>query len=243
MFAIFTRELQNFFSSLSGYIAAMVFLVVTGLILWVFPGNLNILDGGYASLNGYFSIAPWVLLLLVPAATMRTFSDEKRFGTLELILTRPISDGRIVLGKFFATLVLVLIVLVPSLVYYLSVYLLSSPIGNIDAGGTWGSFIGLFLLASTYASVGIFTSSLTDNAIVSFLLSLLFCLFLFSGLSALASLPLFSGVKPLLMFLSISEHYASISRGVLDSRDLVYFISVIFLFIIFTRTVLESRKW
>ncbi|HNT42567.1 MAG TPA: gliding motility-associated ABC transporter permease subunit GldF [Tenuifilaceae bacterium] len=243
MFAIFTRELQNFFSSLSGYIAAMVFLVVTGLILWVFPGNLNILDGGYASLNGYFSIAPWVLLLLVPAATMRTFSDEKRFGTLELILTRPISDGRIVLGKFFATLVLVLIVLVPSLVYYLSVYLLSSPIGNIDAGGTWGSFIGLFLLASTYASVGIFTSSLTDNAIVSFLLSLLFCLFLFSGLSALASLPLFSGVKPLLMFLSISEHYASISRGVLDSRDLVYFISMIFLFIIFTRTVLESRKW
>ncbi|HNY09770.1 MAG TPA: ABC transporter permease subunit, partial [Tenuifilaceae bacterium] len=216
MFAIFTRELQNFFSSLSGYIAAMVFLVVTGLILWVFPGNLNILDGGYASLNGYFSIAPWVLLLLVPAATMRTFSDEKRFGTLELILTRPISDGRIVLGKFFATLVLVLIVLVPSLVYYLSVYLLSSPIGNIDAGGTWGSFIGLFLLASTYASVGIFTSSLTDNAIVSFLLSVLFCLFLFSGLSALASLPLFSGVKPLLMFLSISEHYASISRGVLD---------------------------
>lgn len=243
MFAIFTRELQNFFSSLSGYIAAMVFLVVTGLILWVFPGNLNILDGGYASLNGYFSIAPWVLLLLVPAATMRTFSDEKRFGTLELILTRPISDGRIVLGKFFATLVLVLIVLVPSLVYYLSVYLLSSPIGNIDAGGTWGSFIGLFLLASTYASVGIFTSSLTDNAIVSFLLSVLFCLFLFSGLSALASLPLFSGVKPLLMFLSISEHYASISRGVLDSRDLVYFISMIFLFIIFTRTVLKSRKW
>lgn len=243
MFAIFTRELQNFFSSLSGYIAAMVFLVVTGLILWVFPGNLNILDGGYASLNGYFSIAPWVLLLLVPAATMRTFSDEKRFGTLELILTRPISDGRIVLGKFFATLVLVLIVLVPSLVYYLSVYLLSSPIGNIDAGGTWGSFIGLFLLASTYASVGIFTSSLTDNAIVSFLLSVLFCLFLFSGLSALASLPLFSGVKPLLMFLSISEHYASISRGVLDSRDLEYFISMIFLFIIFTRTVLESRKW
>ncbi|HOY72544.1 MAG TPA: gliding motility-associated ABC transporter permease subunit GldF [Tenuifilaceae bacterium] len=243
MFAIFTRELQNFFSSLSGYIAAMVFLVVTGLILWVFPGNLNILDGGYASLNGYFSIAPWVLLLLVPAATMRTFSDEKRFGTLELILTRPISDGRIVLGKFFATLVLVLIVLVPSLVYYLSVYLLSSPIGNIDAGGTWGSFIGLFFLASTYASVGIFTSSLTDNAIVSFLLSVLFCLFLFSGLSALASLPLFSGVKPLLMFLSISEHYASISRGVLDSRDLVYFISMIFLFIIFTRTVLESRKW
>ena len=153
--------------------------------------QLNILDGGYASLNGYFSMA-LVLPLLVPAATMRTFSDEKRFGTLELILTRPISDGRIVLGKFFATLVLVLIVLVPSLVYYLSVYLLSSPIGNIDAGGTWGSFIGLFLLASTYASVGIFTSSLTDNAIVSFLLSVLFCLFLFSGLSALASLPLFS---------------------------------------------------
>jgi ABC-2 type transport system permease protein len=243
MYAIFIRELQNFFSSLSGYIAAIVFLVVTGLILWVFPGNLNILDGGYASLNGFFTIAPWVLLLLVPAATMRTFSDEKRFGTLELLLTRPISDGRLVLGKFFATLVLVLIVLVPSMVYYLSVYLLASPVGNIDVGGTWGSFIGLFLLASTYASVGIFTSSLTGNAIVSFLLSVLFCLLLFSGLSALASLPLFSGVKSLLMSLSINEHYASISRGVLDSRDVVYFISVIFLFIIFTRTVLESRKW
>lgn len=243
MFAIFTKELRNFFSSLTGYITAIAFLLIVGLVMWVLPGDLNVLDSGYATLDTLFSIAPWVFLFLVPAVTMRTFSEEKRSGTIELILTRPISDTHMVLGKFFASVVLVLIILVPALLFYLSVYLLGNPVGNIDTGGTWGSFIGLFFLASAYASVGIFTSSLTDNPIVSFILSMLMCFVLYAGLDSLAMLEIFSGVKYTLVSLGISEHYSSMSRGVIDTRDVVYFISLSALFLIFTRTKLESRKW
>ncbi|MGE0076254.1 MAG: gliding motility-associated ABC transporter permease subunit GldF [Bacteroidales bacterium] len=243
MFAIFTKELSNFFSSLTGYISAIVFLLIIGLIMWVVPGDLNVLDSGYATLDSLFSIAPWVFLFLVPAVTMRTFSEEKRSGTIELILTRPISDTQMVLGKFFASVVLVLIILIPALLFYLSVYLLGNPIGNIDTGGTWGSFIGLFFLASAYAAVGIFTSSITDNPIVSFILSMLLCFLLYTGLNSLALLDVFSGIKYSLVSMSISEHYGSMSRGVIDTRDVVYFVALSALFIIFTRTKLESRKW
>ena len=243
MFAIFTKELKDFFSSLTGYISAIVFLLIIGLIMWVIPGDLNVLDSGYATLDSLFSIAPWVFLFLVPAVTMRTFSEEKRSGTIELILTRPISDTQMVLGKFFASVVLVLIILIPALLFYLSVYLLGNPVGNIDTGGTWGSFIGLFFLASAYAAVGIFTSSLTDNQIVSFILSMLLCFLLYTGMESLAFLVAFSGIKYFLVSLSISEHYSSMSRGVIDTRDVVYFVALSALFIIFTRTKLESRKW
>lgn len=243
MFAIFTKELKDFFSSLTGYISAIVFLLIIGLVMWVIPGDLNVLDSGYATLDSLFSIAPWVFLFLVPAVTMRTFSEEKRSGTIELILTRPISDTQMVLGKFFASVVLVLIILIPALLFYLSVYLLGNPVGNIDTGGTWGSFIGLFFLASAYAAVGIFTSSLTDNQIVSFILSMLLCFLLYTGLESLALLDAFSGIKYLLVSLSISEHYSSMSRGVIDTRDVVYFVALSALFLIFTRTKLESRKW
>lgn len=243
MFAIFTKELKDFFSSLTGYISAIVFLLIIGLIMWVIPGDLNVLDSGYATLDSLFSIAPWVFLFLVPAVTMRTFSEEKRSGTIELILTRPISDTQMVLGKFLASVVLVLIILIPALLFYLSVYLLGNPVGNIDTGGTWGSFIGLFFLASAYAAVGIFTSSLTDNQIVSFILSMLLCFLLYTGLESLALLNAFSGIKYFLVSLSISEHYSSMSRGVIDTRDVVYFVALSALFLIFTRTKLESRKW
>ena len=243
MFAIFTKELKDFFSSLTGYISAIVFLLIIGLIMWVIPGDLNVLDSGYATLDSLFSIAPWVFLFLVPAVTMRTFSEEKRSGTIELILTRPISDTQMVLGKFFASVVLVLIILIPALLFYMSVYLLGNPVGNIDTGGTWGSFIGLFFLASAYAAVGIFTSSLTDNQIVSFILSMLLCFLLYTGLESLALLDAFSGIKYFLVSLSISEHYSSMSRGVIDTRDVVYFVALSALFLIFTRTKLESRKW
>jgi len=243
MFAIFTKELKDFFSSLTGYISAIVFLLIIALIMWVIPGDLNVLDSGYATLDSLFSIAPWVFLFLVPAVTMRTFSEEKRSGTIELILTRPISDTQMVLGKFFASVVLVLIILIPALLFYLSVYLLGNPVGNIDTGGTWGSFIGLFFLASAYAAVGIFTSSLTDNQIVSFILSMLLCFLLYTGLESLALLDAFSGIKYFLVSLSISEHYSSMSRGVIDTRDVVYFVALSTLFLIFTRTKLESRKW
>ncbi len=243
MFAIFTKELKDFFSSLTGYISAIVFLLIIGLIMWVIPGDLNVLDSGYATLDSLFSIAPWVFLFLFPAVTMRTFSEEKRSGTIELILTRPISDTQMVLGKFFASVVLVLIILIPALLFYLSVYLLGNPVGNIDTGGTWGSFIGLFFLASAYAAMGIFISSLTDNQIVSFILSMLLCFLLYTGLESLALLDAFSGIKYFLVSLSISEHYSSMSRGVIDTRDVVYFVALSALFLIFTRTKLESRKW
>jgi len=243
MLSIFIKELKSFFSSLTGYIAAIVFLTTTGLVLWIIPGNLNILDGGVASLDSLFAIAPWVFLFLVPAITMRSFADEKKSGTIELILTRPVSDTAIVTGKFLAAFVLVIVLLLPTLIYYYSVYKLGNPVGNIDVGGTWGSFIGLLLLAAIYAAIGIFASTITDNSIVAFLLAVVFSLFVYTGISSLASFNSFSGIKQVLLNLSIVEHYSSLSRGVIDSRDVIYFVSVTLLFLIFARTIIESRKW
>lgn len=243
MYAIFIKEVSGFFSSLTGYIAATVFLVVIGLIMWVFPGSMNVLDSGYSTLETLFTIAPWVFLFLVPAITMKTFAEEKKNGTIELILTRPISDTHLVLGKYFASVLLVLLILIPSLIFYLSVYLLGSPVGNIDTGGTWGSFIGLFFLASSYAAIGVFASSLTDNQIVSFIIAIILSLFVLYGFDSIASLSLFSGLKLFLTSLGINEHYSSMSRGVIDTRDVVYFICLTSMFIIATRIRIQSRKW
>jgi len=243
MFAIFIKEVSGFFSSLTGYVAATSFLVVNGLIMWVFPGAMNVLDSGYSTLETLFIIAPWVFLFLVPAITMKTFAEEKKNGTIELILTRPISDLRLVLGKYFASVLLVLLILIPSLIFFISVYLLGSPVGNIDTGGTWGSFIGLFFLAAAYAAIGVFASSLTDNQIVSFILAMVIALFVFSGFDSLASLGLFSDIKYLLVQLGINEHYSSMSRGVIDTRDVIYFVCFSSIFIIATRIRIQSRKW
>jgi len=243
MWAIFFKEISGFFTSLTGYISAAVFLVVIGLVMWVFPGSMNVLDSGYSTLETLFSIAPWVFLFLVPAITMKTFAEEKKNGTIELILTRPISDIHLVLGKYFASVFLVLIILIPSLIFYFSVYLLGSPVGNIDVGGTWGSFIGLFFLASSYAAIGIFASSITDNQIVSFIIALIISLFILYGFDSMATLDLFSEIKIFLVSLGINEHYNSMSRGVIDTRDLVYFISLSSIFIAATSFIVQSRKW
>lgn len=243
MFAILIKELNSFFSSLSGLIAAVVFLVITGLFVWVFPGELNVLDSGYATLDTLFIVAPWVFLFLVPAVAMRTFSEEKKTGTIELLLTRPISDMQLILGKYFAVLILVLIILLPALFFYLSVYLLGNPVGNIDTGGTWGSFIGLFFLASAYGAISVFASSLSQNQIVSFILGVLLCFIMFMGIESVASLPLFKGMEHIVVSLGINDHYRSMSRGVIDTRDIAYFVGVAALFVLFTRTVIQSRKW
>lgn len=243
MFAIFIKEVSGFFSSLTGYIAASFFLVVIGLIIWVFPGSMNLLDGGYSTLETLFVIAPWVFLFLVPAITMKTFAEEKKNGTIELILTRPISDTQLVLGKYFASVLLVLLILIPSLIFFLSVYLLGSPVGNIDTGGTWGSFIGLFFLAASYAAIGVFASSLTDNQIVSFILAMVIALFVYTGFDSTASLGIFSEFKFVLVQLGINEHYSSMSRGVIDTRDVVYFACLSSIFISATRIRIQSRKW
>lgn len=243
MLALFRKEISSFFSTLTGYVVMIVFLLANSLFIWIFPGEMNVLDSGYADLDTLFFLAPWVFLFLIPAITMRMFSDEKKSGTFELLFTRPISDFKIILAKYIASLVLVIFSLLPTLVFFISVYLLGNPPGNLDIGGFWGSFIGLFFLAGIYAAIGIFTSSLTDNAIVSFILSLLISFVLYIGFDFISALPVFHAINDIIIRLGINEHYRSMSRGVIDSRDMVYYLSTITLFIFFTKFVLQSRKW
>jgi ABC-2 type transport system permease protein len=243
MVALLRKEINSFFSTIIGYVVVIVFLLVNSLFLWIFPGELNVLDSGYATIDTLFIISPWVFLFLVPAVTMRLFSEEKKTGTIELLLTRPISDFQILLAKFFAGLILVLFSLIPCLVYFLSVYLLGNPVGNIDTGGTWGSFIGLFFLACIYVSIGIFVSSMTDNQIIAFIISLILCFFLFIGFEYLSSIPVFNSIDHFVINLGINEHYKSMSRGVIDSRDMVYFLVVVVLFMVLTKASMQSRRW
>ncbi len=243
MLALFKKEIETFFSSMIGYLVVGVFLVATSLFLWVIPGELNIIYGGYATLEPLFAIAPWIFMFLVPAVTMRMFAEERKSGTLELLLTRPVTSTQIVVAKYLSGFVLVLVSLVPTLIYVVLVYNMGAEKGNIDMGATWGSYIGLVFLASIYVAIGVFASSLTDNQVVAFVLSIVVCFVFYSGFDSLALLPALKGAGAAIASMGIGEHYLSVSRGVLDSRDIVYFISMSFLFIYLTRTVLESRKW
>ena len=243
MLALFRKEINVFFSTLTGYIVIAVFLITNSLFMWIFPGELNVPDSGYASIDTLFVIAPWVFLFLVPAVTMRSFAEEKRSGTMELLFTRPLSDIQIILAKFLAGLILVLFALIPCLVFFVSVYLLGNPVGNIDTGGTWGSFIGLFFLAAVYVAIGVFSSSLTDNQVIAFIIAVLISFILYTGFDYISSIAVFRSMDQFILTLGINEHYKSMSRGVLDSRDIVYYILVISLFILFTKIVIQSRKW
>lgn len=243
MITLLRKEIQEFFSSLIGYIVIIVFLLVNSLFMWVFKSNFNIIDNGYANIDTLFLISPWVFLFLIPSLTMRLFSEEKKSGTIELLFTRPISDLKIVLAKYFAGVSLVVFALIPTLVYFLSVYLLGDPIGNIDVGGVWGSYIGLFFLAAVYTSIGVFASSLTKNQVVAFIIAVGLSAFIYSGFDTISSLSIFKGIDNIIIYLGIASHYSSISRGVIDSRDLIYFIATISVFIFLTKMVLESRKW
>ncbi|NOZ45828.1 MAG: gliding motility-associated ABC transporter permease subunit GldF, partial [Chlorobi bacterium] len=224
MFTLFRRELNSFFNSLIGYLVIIVFLIANSLFVWIFPGQFNILDSGYANIDTLFIISPWIFMFLVPAVTMRSFSDEIKTGTLELLLSRPITNVQIIVSKYLAAVVIVLFSLLPTLLYFLSVYLLGSPVGNIDTGGTWGSFIGLFFLAITYTSIGVFSSSLSENQIVSFIIAVTLSFIFFIGFDSIASLSVFNHIAHIISYFSINEHYRSISRGVIDTRDIVYFI-------------------
>ncbi len=243
MFTLLKKEIRSFLSSLIGYITITVFLLVIGLFMWVLKTDSNILDNGYANIDTLFFIAPWVFLFLIPAITMRSFADEKRAGTIELLLTRPLTDLQIILAKYFAGFALVLFSLLPTLIYYYSVYKLGNPVGNIDTGGMWGSYIGLLFLGAAFVSIGIFASAITDNQVVSFILALFLCLFIYRGFDLMSAFPLFGKIDNVILALGIDSHYASMSRGVIDTRDVIYFISLIAIFIFSTRTVLESRKW
>jgi ABC-2 type transport system permease protein len=243
MWVIFGKEIKGFFSSLTGYVVMIVFLTMNSLFMWVFPGQMNVLETGYATLESLFAIAPWAFLFLVPAITMRMIAEEKRAGTLELLYSRPVTELQIVGAKFLASWSLVLLSLVPTLVFFWSVYKLGSPPGNIDIGGTWGSYIGLFFLGGIYASIGIFASSVTDNQVVAFILAVLISLMMYLGFDLLAGLADTGKTSLLISSFGIDHHYNSISRGVLDSRDLLYFIGVIVLFIVSTRLVLQRNNW
>ncbi len=243
MIALLNKEIRTFLSSLIGYVVIAVFLLITGLFMWIFDGDTNILAAGYADIETLFYISPWVFMFLIPAITMRSFAEEKRSGTIELLLTKPLSDLQIILAKYFAGLLLVIIALIPTLIFYLTVYLLGSPVGNIDSGGTWGSYIGLLLLASGYLSIGIFASSITNNQIVSFLVSAMLCFFMYTGFQSLASFELLGSMDNFVMKLGMQDHYSSLSLGLIDSRDVIYFIALIIIFILFTKTVLNSRRW
>jgi ABC-2 type transport system permease protein len=242
MVSLFKKEITQFFGSITGTMVSVVFLLLTGLFLWVFSGNYNIPNGGYATLDGLFEIAPWIYLFLIPAVTMRMFADEKRSGTMELLLTRPVTELQLILSKFLAALAVVLLTLIPTLVYFLSVYLLGNPVGCIDIGATWGSYTGLFFLAVIYLTIGLLTSSITDNQVVAFILAVFMCFVWYSGFGFLALLPFPSHISSIIISLGIDAHYESVSRGVLDSRDLLYFLLMAGFFILLTRIVLEWKR-
>jgi len=244
MYSILKKEIAHFFSSLTGYLSIGVFLLLTGLVLWIFPGDNNILDYGYSSMESFFYMAPILFLILIPAVTMRSFSEEKNLGTLELLMTKPVKDMDIILGKFLASFILVVFAILPTFIYFWSISKLGAPEGNIDTGGVWGSYLGLLFLAGAFTAIGIFASSIATNQIVSFILSILLSAILFWSFDLVGGFPAFQGgIDYFIQQLGMNAHYVSISKGVVDTRDVIYFLSIIIVFVISTKTVLESRKW
>ena len=240
MWAVCKKELGQYFSSLTAYIAIVVFLLLNGLFLFVFP-DTNVFDYGYATLEKFFELAPWILLLLVPAITMRSFSDEFRAGTFETLRTRPITSWQILSGKYFGSLVVVLCSLLPTILYVFTIQRLSSE-GGIDVGGTIGSYIGLLFLAAVFTAIGICCSSFSNNAVVAFLIAAFVCFLMYNAFNAISRIPSFeSGADYYIEMLGIDFHYRSISRGVVDSRDLIYFLSIILLFLFITNRNLQKR--
>lgn len=236
------KEFATFFAAPIGYIVVGIFLLMTSLFLWVIPGDFNIIYGGYANLDGLFMIAPLMYLFLVPAITMRLFAEEKKTGTMELLLTHPIKKIEIVTAKYLSGVLLVLFSLLPTLVYVFALWVLADPSGNIDTGGIWGSYIGLFFLALVYVAIGVFASSLTDNQIISFILAAVLCFVFYYGFDMLSSMSTDGNTQTFVSSLGINSHYESMSRGVIDSRDVLYFISVCFIFIYVTNLVISKKK-
>ncbi|SHI99717.1 protein involved in gliding motility GldF [Mesonia phycicola] len=239
MKAILLKEINSFFSSTIGYLVIGIFLLINGLFLWVFQGDFNILDYGFASLSPFFYIAPWIFIFLIPAITMRSFSEELKQGTLELILTKPITLNQLVVGKYTGTFILVVFALVPSLLYVYTISTLGSTTGNFDSGATIGSYLGLLFLGAVYTAIGIFSSTLSSNQIVAFIIGVIICFLCFYGVEGLSNINLFGSEIYALEYLGISYHYKSISRGVIDTRDIIYFISLILLFLFLAKLNLK----
>jgi ABC-2 type transport system permease protein len=241
MYAVFKRELFSFLSSMVAYITIGIFLLVSGLLLWFFP-DTSILDYGYAEMGGFFSLVPYLFMFLIPAITMRSFAEERREGTYELLITRPITLWQIIFAKFFASLVLVFFALIPTLVYYYSISKLGFPEGNIDSGAVIGSYIGLFFLGAAFTAIGIFASSLTKNQVIAFVICAALCAFAFLGFDYTSQVPAFGAIQGDISSFGINQHYTSISRGVLDTRDLLYFISFTMIFLLFTKLTVGGKR-
>ena len=237
MIAILKKEFNSFFASPIAYLVIGVFLLINGLFLWIFKDDFNILNAGFADLNPFFFLSPWLFLFLIPAITMKSFADELNSGTIELLKTKPVSDWQIIMGKFWASLLLVVVALIPTLTYVYTIYQLGKPIGNIDFGSTIGSYMGLLFLAATYTAVGLFTSTLSKNQIVAFIISVFITFFLYYGFDAILNS---LGNDLTIKKMGINEHFKSISRGVIDTRDLLYFLSVTVFFLYLTKMRLDN---
>lgn len=237
MIAILKKEFNSFFASPIAYLVIGVFLLMNGLFLWIFKDDFNILNAGFSDLNSFFFLTPWLFLFLIPAITMKSFADEFNNGTIELLKTKPITDWQIIMGKFWASLLLVVVALIPTLTYVYTIYQLAKPIGNIDFGSTIGSYMGLFFLAATYTAIGLFTSTLSKNQIVAFIISVFITFFLYYGFDAISNS---LGNDLTIKKMGINEHFKSISRGVIDTRDLLYFLSVTVFFLCITKMRLDN---
>ncbi|MDA0195821.1 MAG: gliding motility-associated ABC transporter permease subunit GldF [Bacteroidetes bacterium] len=242
MIHLFLKEVNGFLDSLIAYMVITVFLTGIGLLMWVFP-ETNVLDYGYADMSTLFSLGPYVFMFLIPAITMRMLAEEKKSGTMELLYTRPLTDLQIILGKYFAGFFLVIFSVIPTLIYYYSIYALGSPVGNIDSAGVIGSYVGLILLGGVFTSIGILASSLSENQIVSFILAVFLCFIFFSGFDSFSGLILSGSYSLEVAQLGIIYHYNAMSRGLIDSRDIIYFLGVITVMILLTHLVMSSRKW
>jgi len=241
MYAVFKRELFGFLSSMVAYITIGVFLLVSGLLLWFFP-DTSLLDYGYADLSGFFSLVPYLFMFLIPAVTMRSFAEERREGTYELLITRPITLWQIILSKYLASLLLVLFAIFPTIIYCYSISKLGFPEGNIDSGAIIGSYIGLFFLGAAFTAIGLFTSALTKNQVIAFVICAAICAFAFIGFDYTSQLLSLQNIEGLISNLGIKQHYISISRGVIDTRDLIYFITFTVLFLSLTKMIMGGKR-
>lgn len=242
MYAVFKRELFSLLNSLMAYITIGIFLLAAGLLLWFFP-DTSILDYGYAELTGFFSLAPFLFMFLIPAISMRSFAEERREGTYILLATRPLTDWQIIAAKYCACLILVLFSLIPTFIYYYSISKLAMPSGNVDTGAVIGSYIGLLFLGASFTAVGVFASAITKNQVIAFAIAVFICFIMYNGFDALAKMELPATFQNFFVFISVNEHYQSISRGVLDTRDAIYFLSLVTFFLLLTRFAIGGRKW
>jgi len=236
MLAILKKEIYSFFASPIGYLVIGIFLITNGLFIWVFKGEFNIFDYGFANLSGYYFIAPWIFIFLIPAITMKSFSEEKKQGTLELLLTKPITNWQLVLGKYLGAFILICLALLPTLLYIYTVHQLGNPIGNIDLGSTYGAYIGLIGITMIYCAVGIFTSAISNNQIVAFILAVFCCFLLYYGFEGLSDI-----TNTAIENIGIKAHFNNISKGIIDSRDIVYFLSTSLFFIYLTTLTLTKK--